>query len=233
MDSTVQLKILFIALCAQEVARRKASDIARLKEWNQQHPERAKERQSRYNKTEKAKLKYRRYCNRHPDKRRETYRKYEKSAAGVLRANKWRVKNPDKCAAMRKAYNAANPDKVKKWASDSQKRRYATPIGKLIVQARVRIRHAVKSQGTRMPESASKLLGCDWATFKRHIESKLLPGMTMENYGQWHVDHIRPVASFDLRDPEQMRQCFSYVNTQPLWASDNRRKGDKYNPALV
>jgi len=51
--------------------------------------------------------------------------------------------------------------------------------------------------------------------------------MSWDNYGYrgWHIDHIRPCASFDLTDPEQQRECFHYTNLQPLWWQDNLRKG--------
>ena len=44
------------------------------------------------------------------------------------------------------------------------------------------------------------------------------------NYGQWHIDHRRPCASFDLSDPHQANECFHHTNLQPLWAEDNQRK---------
>lgn len=55
--------------------------------------------------------------------------------------------------------------------------------------------------------------------------------MTWENYGfyTWHIDHIRPCASFDLSDPEQQKICFNYKNMQPLWAHENLSKHAKYN----
>jgi hypothetical protein len=53
--------------------------------------------------------------------------------------------------------------------------------------------------------------------------------MTRENHGLWHVDHIRPCASFDLTDPEQQAICFHYTNLQPLWAIDNIKKGARYD----
>jgi hypothetical protein len=52
--------------------------------------------------------------------------------------------------------------------------------------------------------------------------------MSWDNYGKWHVDHIRPCASFDLSDKEQVLQCFNWRNLQPMWASENMSKGANY-----
>jgi len=52
--------------------------------------------------------------------------------------------------------------------------------------------------------------------------------MTWDNYGSaWHVDHIIPLAAYDLTDPEQQRQAFHYTNLQPMWAHENMAKGDE------
>ena len=75
-----------------------------------------------------------------------------------------------------------------------------------------------------------ELVGCDIDFLRRWLEAKFLPGMTWENYGEWHIDHIMPCASFDLSDPVQQRTCFRWTNLQPLWATDNIRKSDNYAP---
>lgn len=75
--------------------------------------------------------------------------------------------------------------------------------------------------------STLKLLGCNLETVRQHLESKFTEGMSWDNYGKWHIDHIMPCASFDLSDPEQQRKCFHYTNLQPLWAKDNMQKKDK------
>lgn len=63
---------------------------------------------------------------------------------------------------------------------------------------------------------------------KTALEAKFTPGMTWENYGKWHVDHLRPCASFDLNDQSEFAKCWALTNLQPLWARDNLRKGAKY-----
>ena len=52
--------------------------------------------------------------------------------------------------------------------------------------------------------------------------------MTWDNHGQWHIDHIKPCAKFDLTDKDQQKACFHYTNLQPLWKEDNLSKRDSY-----
>jgi hypothetical protein len=49
--------------------------------------------------------------------------------------------------------------------------------------------------------------------------------MSWDNYGQWHIDHIRPISSFKQEEWEQINH---YTNLQPLWAEDNLKKSNKY-----
>jgi hypothetical protein len=60
-----------------------------------------------------------------------------------------------------------------------------------------------------------------------HIASQFRDGMTWENHGQWEIDHIKPVASFNLVEVDEQRKAFHFTNLQPLWKSENRRKADK------
>lgn len=77
--------------------------------------------------------------------------------------------------------------------------------------------------------SAIELLGCDIEFYKQYLEQQFQSDMNWENHGiLWEIDHIKPCAAFDLTNPEEQKQCFNYINTQPLYKSDNRSKGDKY-----
>lgn len=97
---------------------------------------------------------------------------------------------------------------------------------RLLLRLRTRLRRALK--GTCKSARTLELLGCTVEELKGYLEKQFKRGMSWSNYGRWHVDHIRPCASFDLTDPEQQRVCFHYTNLQPLWAKENLRKGAKH-----
>ncbi len=76
-------------------------------------------------------------------------------------------------------------------------------------------------------DSMSSLIGCTWTFFHAHIERQFKRGQTWENYGKvWHLDHIIPLAAFDLTDQAQRRKAWHYTNLQPLNAEENMRKSD-------
>lgn len=73
-----------------------------------------------------------------------------------------------------------------------------------------------------------KLIGCSPDQLITYLENKLQKGMTWENYGTyWHIDHIKPLAKFDLSKDEEIEKCFHFSNLQPLTAKENLEKGDK------
>lgn len=72
--------------------------------------------------------------------------------------------------------------------------------------------------------SWESLVGYKLAALVCQLESQFEIGMTWENYGEWELDHVRPVSSFDFSDESAVRVCWALSNLQPLWMSDNRRK---------
>jgi hypothetical protein len=72
------------------------------------------------------------------------------------------------------------------------------------------------------------IIGCSIENYRNHIEKQFKPDMTWENHGiLWEIDHIKPLDSFDLTKPINQKQAFSYLNTQPLYKSENRSKKNK------
>lgn len=117
------------------------------------------------------------------------------------------------------------------YLKEYNRERYATDIQwRMSKILRSHIRHAMMRAKAKKSQNTIKLLGCDWQTFCDHIASQFTGGMTWDLVGkEIHLDHIRPVSSYDLTDPVQQRQCFHYTNYQPMWAKDNLQKHSTYN----
>lgn len=97
---------------------------------------------------------------------------------------------------------------------------------KIKKRLRTRVWHGLKHEWKT--GSAIRDLGCSIDELKIHLESKFQPGMTWGNYGSWHIDHIIPLNSFDLRSKDQFLSANNYTNLQPLWAKENLSKGSKH-----
>ena len=74
-------------------------------------------------------------------------------------------------------------------------------------------------------------MGCSVEELKKYLESKFYPHsetgeiMSWENYGEWHIDHRKPLKMFNLSKREELLKACHYTNLQPLWAKDNLIKG--------
>jgi hypothetical protein len=176
-------------------------------------------RMKEYRKTNKEKIadKRRIYFNANKDKISAQYKAYC-------------AENSDKIVARSRAYYVANAKKINSYGTIYRRNRYKTdPVYRLTRSLRVRLQQAFKSQGVEKTESTFNLAGCTKEGLRQHLVSQFREGMTLENHGPiWHIDHIRPCASFDLSDKAQAAACFHYSNLQPLFAEENRMKSDKF-----
>lgn len=155
------------------------------------------------------------------------------------KASEWYSKNRDRAMAyyadpkvkahkaeyMRR-YRKENRDRKRELGRVYEAQRQATDMNyRLSVTLRKRLGTALR--GMQKSGSAVRDLGCSIPELKEHLEQLFLPGMSWSNWSRvgWHIDHIRPLSSFDLSDPEQFKQAVHYTNLQPLWAADNLAKG--------
>ena len=146
----------------------------------------------------------------------------------VLKKREWRKANPEESSRRVMEYQTKNRVKyqARKLATHNQRRNTDLALN-LKLRLRRRMNGAMHAVGSKAVDSTLALLGCTPDDLKAHLAAQFTDGMTLDNYGEWEIDHIRPCASFDLTDPDQQRACFHYTNLQPLWRSDNRSKGAK------
>lgn len=138
---------------------------------------------------------------------------YGKSEAGKETARRARSKPEAK--ARHRAY-------CKEW---ERNKKDSDPQYLLRKVLRSRVSNQLNRLGGIKAGSAVRDLGCTVEELMVHLEKQFQPGMTWENRGEWHIDHIKPLASFDLTDEVQFKEACNYTNLQPLWAKDNLSKG--------
>lgn len=116
-------------------------------------------------------------------------------------------------------------DKLKK------RERYKNDIAfKISCTIRSRVNQSLK---TKFTKHTVDIIGCNIDFFKQWIEYQFEDWMSWDNFGDWHLDHVRPCASFDLSDKEQQLLCFSWKNYQPLQKELNLKKNDKVFEDLI
>jgi hypothetical protein len=168
---------------------------------------------------------------------REYARAYRKKNLEKIRAyeDAWRKEHPEIGRRNCLKYRARHRDRVLARERELRRARYATdPVYKLKVKLRNAVSRAVK-YGWKKDTPSMQLLGCDAPTLKKVIECQFEPGMTWENHGKkgWHVDHIRPIASFDFTNPDEILVAMHYSNLQPMWWKENNFKRAKWSACQI
>jgi len=97
---------------------------------------------------------------------------------------------------------------------------------RLISKIRGRLYYFLRTRPTAL---TLRDLGCTLEEFTKHIESQFSEGMTWDNWSVrgWHLDHIKPLTRFNLKDPAEFLKAVHYTNLRPLWWKDNLSKGGK------
>lgn len=144
----------------------------------------------------------------------------------------WYYKNKELAKETNKKWRIKNKRKILDYNSCYFKIQRKINIQfKISSNLRTRVNDALK--GKIKSQRTLELLGCSIEYLKKYLELQFKPGMSWDNYGQgfndkgmqeWHIDHIKPCASFDLSKPEEQKKCFHYTNLQPLWAKENQIK---------
>lgn len=175
-----------------------------------------------------------RSCKKYRETHKENYKNYKKiwreKNREILREyhRKWREKNYEILKLKREIWRLKNKEKINEYFLNRRKIDVNFLMG-----SRLRNRlYRVLKYYTKMGKIVkSKKYGIDWNPIVDHLV-KTMPPDFKDNPKGWHIDHKRPCCSFDLTDPEQIKQCFSAENLQWLPAYDNISKGGKYKKFL-
>jgi hypothetical protein len=135
----------------------------------------------------------------------------------------------------KKEYYNKNKKKVNTQIVKYQiKKMIINPEFKFLKRMRSRICEAFKSQNLKKTKRTIKHLGCTSSFFKDWIEFQLYGIMKLNNYGKiWHLDHVKPCASFDLTKESDINECFGWKNVRPCLADENYAKKDKIIPYQI
>ncbi len=191
------------------------------REWEQKNPDKVKESRKRY-------------AGRHPEKIAEKSRRYRQCHPKVISeySKRYREENREKVAEIKKRWRERNKDRDNKRRKEYVKNKLEQD-GQFTIRYKLNLRMAnainKSLKGKKNGRSWESLVGYTLEELMTHLESQFKPGMTWENHGRsgWHIDHIRPIASFNFTSPDdpEFKECWSLENLRPLWAEENLRKG--------
>lgn len=162
------------------------------------------------------------------DKNNKDQHRNECRICHSVQNKKWRSKNREKCIFQSRQWKIDNKEKVLETTKKWQKKQFELNSDYALAHSlRTRLNTALNR--SYRAGSAVRDLGCSVSEFRKHIESQFKPGMTWSNRGRWgnvwHIDHIKPLAMFDLTDRRQFVEACNYKNMQPMWCVENNIKG--------
>lgn len=168
----------------------------------------------------------REYRKKNPEKRKETVNKFylKNKESELLRFKLYRENNPEKRKKTIEKYYESNKTVINKKQVIRNKKKYKTnPLYRLIHNLRIRTKEYLKQH--RSSSKTFDVIGCSPQFLREHLERQFKDGMSWDNYGSWHIDHITPLSSANCT--EDINKLCHYTNLQPLWAYENLSKGNK------
>lgn len=155
-------------------------------------------------------------------------------------SRRWASENKELKSMSNKRYRLKNAEKIKEYTRTerykllkfkSYKKNYEKNIKNPNTLMAIRVRTMISKHAKSKTDKTFQMLGYSNVELVSHLEKKFVDGMSWDNYGKggWHIDHIKPLASFDKEDPNWLSLAFSLDNLQPLYESENCSKGSLYN----
>src|SRR5210317_1377429 len=122
------------------------------------------------------------YRKKHYKANKEYYKEYSK---------KYYKANKEHYNEYSKKWREANKEYYNEYSREYNKKRKKTDtLFKLKGNLRSRTYLAFKNKGYSKNTKTQEILGVDWEVTKQQIERQFKKGMSWDNYGDWHIDHI-------------------------------------------
>ena len=148
------------------------------------------------------------------------YRQHNKEKIAARNAE-YRQNNKEKIAARKAEYAQQNRKKINEYNRNRHKN---NANAKLARNIRSRINKALKGKSKSF--HTKEILGIDIENYKKWLLFQMTPEM---NFNNIHIDHVKPISSFDISNDNELLEAFNWRNTQPLLKQDNLRKSNKVN----
>lgn len=158
--------------------------------------------------------------------RRNNYVRHREKKLAYKKQYYWG--NVEKIAEYNKEYNAREEVKEAKTKYNREyerKRKSNDSLYKFKKNIQSNISRSISSAGYRKNSRTQDILGCDYNFLREYLARQFKDGMSWDNYGEWEIDHIKPISS--AKDFSDVVKLNHYTNLQPLWKEDNRKKHNK------
>jgi len=174
------------------------------------------------------------WCKECNNKQKKAWRQANPEKSKEANCKCWLKQNmtPQERNERLREYRKNNPDKVREQRKKDYNKYQANPKNKIAHSMRTGMYVSLKKN--KRNKSWEKLVGYSRFDLMQHLEKLFTKGMNWENYGKWHIDHKIPIAVFNYEKPEDIdfRKCWALSNLQPLWASENIKKGARLERPL-
>ncbi len=214
----------------EEYLRNKQKYLDRAKSYREKFPEKVSEAKKLcyQNKIDQYKQNHRKYYEDNRDAVLSQAKEYREKNKEVIngRDRDYYQRNRQEYLRKQAEYQRVNAESRNEYNRKYRKnRRQVDKMFGIKENMRARFKFELAKRGEKQSTKTNKYLGCTWEFLRGYLASKFTDGMSWDNYGDWHVDHIIPLASARTKD-ELIKLCH-YSNLQPLWAFDNLSKGAK------
>jgi len=158
----------------------------------------------------------------------EWQRIYSKNHRDPESTRRWMNKNKDKFKSYQARWRKDNIEKVRLSYTKQNHRRRKLSWFRMSRSISEGIRIALRGRKRNRPWE--HIVGYTTSDIKEHLERLFTPGMSWDNYGEWHIDHVIPISKFKIvsTEREDFKRCWALTNLQPLWATTREIDGVKY-----